>query len=80
MTGPNETKKAGRGDAPDESPPEIKDPPTDLPDYIDPPEPTHPQDPVPPDIKAIQSNNPLDPNDPLNYIREPGMRNRYQEL
>ena len=53
-----------------ETSPEIKDPPSDLPDYTD-PQPPHPQDPVPP---VIKSNNPYDPNDRLNYIREPELR------
>lgn len=47
--------------------------PDGLPAYEDPPEPTQPRYPFPP---PIRSNNPLDPNDPLNYIREPSERPR----
>jgi hypothetical protein len=49
--------------------PEIKDPPHDLPDYTDTPEPTQPRDPPqPPPLRAQR--NRYDPNDMYNYIRE----------
>lgn len=66
-----ETEQNPRQDEPKRAAPgvpDIKDPPSDLPDYTDPPEPTNPQDPTPPPIK---SHNRYDPNDLQNYVRDP---------
>lgn len=78
MARSNEQKKPKQEEPPQSQGPEVKDPPSDLPDYTDLPEPTHPEDPVPPVIKS--NNAAVDPNDNLNYIREPtDIWNRMQE-